>query len=288
MKRISSFLAGVGSTILVASITIGALALSGKVSFNPVNVSLNGKQVGKAGETYTTSSGTEVPYSIVYTDEKGGGTTYLPVRKVSELLNIKINWNQEENTVEIGETPTDTDVTDEFIQATLVKIDDKYYTLAVREINLSLVTYGDEQLIFVPDIIVHKPDIPFTHILDEFLKYVLESDRYVILDIENPYFDGMYRYETYDVDLKDYMTFGTGETQYISPTESFTPQWYEYNGKRVYQNTEMSDEVTVSENGIRYYKGGICMNDLFRYFGINKKVQVGKRYDMWYYEIVDA
>lgn len=110
MKRISSFLAGVGSTILVASITIGALALSGKVSFNPVNVSLNGKQVGKAGETYTTSSGTEVPYSIVYTDEKGGGTTYLPVRKVSELLNIKINWNQEENTVEIGETPTDTDV----------------------------------------------------------------------------------------------------------------------------------------------------------------------------------
>ncbi len=110
MKRITSFLAGVCSTVVVASITIGALALSGNISFNKVNVALNGTKIGSEGETYTTSSGTKVPYSIVYKDENGGGTTYLPVRKVSELLNIDISWNQNKNMVMVGKTPSDPDI----------------------------------------------------------------------------------------------------------------------------------------------------------------------------------
>ncbi len=54
---------------------------------NSINITVNGEQVAKSGESYTLSNGTKVPYSISY-----AGTTYLPMRKVAELLNKDVAY----------------------------------------------------------------------------------------------------------------------------------------------------------------------------------------------------
>lgn len=113
MKRIQGFVLGVLATVLVVSLTTTALAAGGYISFNRVNIRHNGTQIGAAGEDYVLDNGCVAPYSLSYTDEKGGNTTYLPVRKVSELLGVDIGWDGATKTVTIGEEPANTgDVSD--------------------------------------------------------------------------------------------------------------------------------------------------------------------------------
>ena len=97
-----SFLAGVLATILTAGYLTTALAASGLVSFSPVSLDLNGRAVFAAGDTLKTEGGQEVPSSIVYTDEAGGGTTYLPLRTIANLLDVPITWDGAETTVVLG------------------------------------------------------------------------------------------------------------------------------------------------------------------------------------------
>ena len=97
-----SFLAGVLATILTAGCLTTALAASGLVSFSPVSLDLNGRAVFAAGDTLKTEGGQEVPSSIVYTDEAGGGTTYLPLRTIANLLDVPITWDGAETTVVRG------------------------------------------------------------------------------------------------------------------------------------------------------------------------------------------
>lgn len=97
-----SFLAGVLATILTAGCLTTALAASGLVSFSPVSLDLNGRAVFAAGDTLKTEGGQEVPSSIVYTDEAGGGTTYLPLRTIANLLDVPITWDGAETTVVLG------------------------------------------------------------------------------------------------------------------------------------------------------------------------------------------
>ena len=97
-----SFLASVLATILTAGCLTTALAASGLVSFSPVSLDLNGRAVFAAGDTLKTEGGQEVPSSIVYTDEAGGGTTYLPLRTIANLLDVPITWDGAETTVVLG------------------------------------------------------------------------------------------------------------------------------------------------------------------------------------------
>lgn len=110
MKRIQGFVLGVLATVLVVSLTTTALAAGGYISFNRVNIRHKGTQIGAAGEDYVLDNGCAAPYSLSYTDEKGGNTTYLPVRKVSELLGVDIGWDGATKTVTIGREPTKVDV----------------------------------------------------------------------------------------------------------------------------------------------------------------------------------
>ena len=110
MKRIQGFVLGVLATVLVVSLTTTALAAGGYISFNRVNIRHNGTQIGAAGEDYVLDNGCVAPYSLSYTDEKGGNTTYLPVRKVSELLGVNISWDGTTKTVTIGREPTKVNV----------------------------------------------------------------------------------------------------------------------------------------------------------------------------------
>lgn len=63
---------------------------------NAVNISVNGVKIAKSGESYTLGNGTKVPYSINY-----AGTTYLPMRKVAELLNKDVEYVKETSTANI-------------------------------------------------------------------------------------------------------------------------------------------------------------------------------------------
>jgi len=103
MKKynIKSFICGFLAASLI--FTLGTIALAvGTTAFSTVNVSVNGTQIGSKGETYRLPNGADAPYSISYIDENGGGTTYLPVRKIGELLGAEVGYDSKTGTVLIG------------------------------------------------------------------------------------------------------------------------------------------------------------------------------------------
>ncbi|MCQ4864674.1 stalk domain-containing protein [Pseudoflavonifractor phocaeensis] len=102
MKRIPTFLAGMLTAAVIGGLGVGALAASGAVTFNASALQLNGQQISAKGENYTLDNGQQVPASITYTDETGGGTTYLPVRRIAELLGIEIGWDSATGSVTVA------------------------------------------------------------------------------------------------------------------------------------------------------------------------------------------
>lgn len=91
--QLRAYLSGVLTTALILGTAVTALAVSGTVSFNRSPIKFNGEIISAAGEGYTLSNGCEAPASITYTDEKGGGTTYLPARRIAELMGVGIDWD---------------------------------------------------------------------------------------------------------------------------------------------------------------------------------------------------
>ena len=110
MKRIPTFLAGMFTAAVIGGLGVGALAASGAVTFNASNLMFNGQQISAKGEGYTLDNGCQAPASITYTDEKGGGTTYLPVRRISELLDVETGWDGATGSVTVGKTADTTAV----------------------------------------------------------------------------------------------------------------------------------------------------------------------------------
>ena len=101
-QNLPGFIVGVLSTAIVLVLATSVLAAYTDVSFSTVNIELNGERIASSHDSYTLEDGkTKVPYSITYTNENGGDTTYLPVRKLSELLGIGIEWNSDTNSVSI-------------------------------------------------------------------------------------------------------------------------------------------------------------------------------------------
>lgn len=104
MKK-GSFFAGVAATLLFVSLTTTALAASGNVSFSFANVAVDGKTQITAGSTITAQNGQQIPGSILYTDEAGGKTNYLPIRAISDLLGVEISYDSASKTVYLGKQP---------------------------------------------------------------------------------------------------------------------------------------------------------------------------------------
>ena len=102
MKKSTRCLQGILCAALVCAMlqaaapAMPAIAAEIEARFNSVRLELNGNTVAEEGESYTLPNGQSVPYSILYND-----TTYLPIRKVCELLNIEVTWDQEGNTAGI-------------------------------------------------------------------------------------------------------------------------------------------------------------------------------------------
>ena len=102
MKKRASFLAGVVSTLLVLALGTTALAASGKVTFSFSNIALNGETKIAAGSNIIVANGQKVPGSILYVDEAGGKTNYLPIRAISELLGVGIDYDSATKTVHLN------------------------------------------------------------------------------------------------------------------------------------------------------------------------------------------
>lgn len=105
-NKIASFTSGFFAALALSLCLTTALAASGKVSYNFVNVSMDGTPKITAGQDVTAANGQKVPGSILYTDEAGGKTNYLPIRTISELLGTEIGYDSATKTVLLGKQPT--------------------------------------------------------------------------------------------------------------------------------------------------------------------------------------
>ena len=98
-KSAVSFLAGAASMALVLALSVTALAASGKITCNAASVSLNGATVIAAGADITASNGQQIPGTILYTDAAGGGTNYLPIGILSQLLGVEARYDTASKTI---------------------------------------------------------------------------------------------------------------------------------------------------------------------------------------------
>ena len=102
-KRFPSFLAGAATALALTALATSALAASGQVQFNFAGVALDGETKIAAGSDITAPNGQQVPGSILYVDEAGGKTNYLPIRTISELLGVEVGYDSASRTVLLGE-----------------------------------------------------------------------------------------------------------------------------------------------------------------------------------------
>ena len=102
-KRFPSFLAGAAAALALTALATSALAASGQVQFNFAGVALDGEMKITAGSDITAPNGQQVPGSILYVDEAGGKTNYLPIRTISELLGVEVGYDSASRTVLLGE-----------------------------------------------------------------------------------------------------------------------------------------------------------------------------------------
>jgi len=102
--RTKGFIVGFLSTAAIISSVVCTVATgTGGLTFNTFNLIYNGETISSKGENYALDSGASVPSSIVYTDLNGGGTTYLPISRISNLLEQPIGWDGSTGSVLIGE-----------------------------------------------------------------------------------------------------------------------------------------------------------------------------------------
>jgi len=101
-KHPSQVISIVLAVVLILSVGAAAFAAGSQEMFSKVNILFNGNQIAKKGENITLPNGASAPSSITYTDEKGGDTTYLPVRKLSEMLGVPVDYSGATQSVLVG------------------------------------------------------------------------------------------------------------------------------------------------------------------------------------------
>ncbi|MDR1330003.1 MAG: copper amine oxidase N-terminal domain-containing protein [Oscillospiraceae bacterium] len=284
-------LSGALAALLLSS-ALPVLAAQIEAAFNIVNIVVDGKSVAKTGESYKLADGSEVPYSIAYK-----GTTYLPLKKLGEILGFDASWDEKTSTANVssedrpGAIPvsppqpsvvpspdTTENVTPNGINISLVKISDKYYSLRrmnIDDYSISMLysqTADGQYLLFGQSF---SPEWAF-------ILHLSLSGKYVINENDNPYVDGMIDFDQF---LSDLMKFGQEEKVYTSPSESYTPQWIEYNGTKIIYNQNNNQSGLQTVDGIRYYDDRICVNDILKTWNINKAINVGTYQGSYYVEV---
>lgn len=120
MKNIRSFILGfLCAAILFSLSAVAFAAAKGTVTTGGPSVKVDGEYLVFGPGTFKLSNGYDVPSSIMYFDETGGGTTYVPLRKIFEKLGISVSWDSENYTVVLesgqynNQTPAETPRTEQ-------------------------------------------------------------------------------------------------------------------------------------------------------------------------------
>jgi hypothetical protein len=82
---------------LILTFGFNSFAAIADVAFNSINIRLNGDTKASVGDSYKLNNGNSVPYSILYK-----GTTYLPMRKIADLVGKDITWDGDTMTAGIN------------------------------------------------------------------------------------------------------------------------------------------------------------------------------------------
>ena len=178
---------GIITAIVCFSIVTTALAFSGKVIYNGMNVSVNGNSVFQKQDTLKLPSGQEVPSSILYVDEYGRGTTYLPIRWLTENLGIPFAWDSESGTLEIGKGYTMTDP-DDFLQ----EIANEWLVNGDYPKNAKGETYGPES---IANIVGHMPDLIAAATSNGEEGYIRKSELDEYRSMDNPQYNSIHVYD---------------------------------------------------------------------------------------------
>ena len=97
-EKTKGFILGVILTVIVCNSILPALADSIEAFFNTINITINGEKVASIGDSYKLADGTELPYSINHK-----GTVYLPLRKIGELYDKDIGWDDSTKTAAVND-----------------------------------------------------------------------------------------------------------------------------------------------------------------------------------------
>ena len=153
MKKLNlrSFFAGLLTATLLFAVITTALAASGSITYNGINLTVDGKTILSKGEYLELASGEKVPSSILYVDQAGGGTTYLPMRYLAELLGMSVTWDQATGTTDLKNRQTEVEP-DQLMQ----ELAEKWLVDGDYPKNDKGETYGPEILF---DIVGHMPDL---------------------------------------------------------------------------------------------------------------------------------
>lgn len=98
--------------LMLAAAAVSGTTASAELSLNQVRVNVDGIDRVQWSEEIILDNGTAAPYSLIYED-----TTYLPLRKMGEFLDKKVEWDSSTRTIYLYDTELvkTTDVGTEFV-----------------------------------------------------------------------------------------------------------------------------------------------------------------------------
>jgi len=264
MKRLQGFILGVlVSLIVVASIPTFADSIA--VVINGISITINGKKIASINQQFTLDNGSTVPYSIVYK-----GTTYLPMKKLAELLNKDITWDNSTKTAGIydkGTAPvkvTSGAVTK--METYAFKINGKFYK-NVQDTPFDRELYYDSNgRLYWP-----KATISLFSIENLYRGCLSAVDNFAeFTPSDNPILDGFFSINLMNLNYVKY------------------EQNYEYNGlekvlKRIwtYKSKDMSKEAILNSTNTYISLSGNGL-DLFKYVTINNVEYIDVTYILNY------
>lgn len=93
---------GICTLAVICLLGTTVFAVSEQFSTGNAGIRMFGKTELEAGETIAAPNGQEIPGVITYTDEAGGMTNYLSIRKIAELFDATISWDSSNDCIVIG------------------------------------------------------------------------------------------------------------------------------------------------------------------------------------------
>lgn len=280
-KQLPAFFTGFLVAALVLSLSLSAFAaITGKttIEVGPISIMVKGKIFQP-----TDVNGNPVDV-FVY-----NGTTYAPLRALAEAYGLEVSYDGEAKMAVVEEPSKTTEaeaIKPEYTQINMVHLDGKYL-LVNEDPRLDpyyyIATYDNESLLFSTDISIASAGNLASWDLQYIIRIAL-LEQYKIIPTDNPYADGIFSIESPSY-LDRLATFNCGvdEKVYISATESYTPMWLEYRGERLYNQHAGGGYQEI--NGIRYYNGYVCVNDILTFWGIEKDIVIGEHNGVTYIEV---